>query len=291
MNEQNKLVYHYCSVDTFNKIVSNKELWLTDVTKSNDYEELQAIFNVLSDKIKSKIDFKNIGIERSISSLLLRDFINCIDLHSLLFHVCCFSEDADSLSQWAMYANNATGIAIGFDSNKFKNLKSLTFSKVDYTMDKQIHTIDEKIEQIINDYKEDNVLLWFYGFIDYIMAEVLNKCFLFKNSSFEQEHEHRLVFNSRPIYFDKINGLLSSGFIKDEKIISNEFQIGKIEFFSSRERLVSFRRLKIKNIGSVIKEIVIGPKSLIDKNDIEKVLLLNGLTEYVKIKKSNSSYR
>ncbi len=90
MNEQNKLVYHYCSVDTFNKIVSNKELWLTDVTKSNDYEELQAIFNVLSDKIKSKIDFKNIGIERSISSLLLRDFINCIDLHSLLFHVCFF---------------------------------------------------------------------------------------------------------------------------------------------------------------------------------------------------------
>ena len=32
-------VYHYCSVETFRKIITNKELWMTDVSKSNDSKE------------------------------------------------------------------------------------------------------------------------------------------------------------------------------------------------------------------------------------------------------------
>lgn len=34
------LNYHYCSEETFNKIISNKTLRLSDMRKSNDFYEM-----------------------------------------------------------------------------------------------------------------------------------------------------------------------------------------------------------------------------------------------------------
>ena len=40
MRESNtEAVYHYCSVETFLKIIQRKTLRLSDIGKSNDYEE------------------------------------------------------------------------------------------------------------------------------------------------------------------------------------------------------------------------------------------------------------
>ena len=35
----NEVVYHYCSVDTFFDIIKNSSMWLSDISKSNDYQE------------------------------------------------------------------------------------------------------------------------------------------------------------------------------------------------------------------------------------------------------------
>ena len=35
----NEVVYHYCSVDTFFNIIKNSSMWLSDISKSNDYQE------------------------------------------------------------------------------------------------------------------------------------------------------------------------------------------------------------------------------------------------------------
>ena len=35
-----EIVYHYCSVDSLYKIVTSKELWLTNLKSSNDPREL-----------------------------------------------------------------------------------------------------------------------------------------------------------------------------------------------------------------------------------------------------------
>ena len=34
-----EIVYHYCSVDTFFNIIRNSSMWLSDIAKSNDYQE------------------------------------------------------------------------------------------------------------------------------------------------------------------------------------------------------------------------------------------------------------
>lgn len=38
-----RILYHYCSLETFQNIVENKSIWLSDVQKSNDSKELEWI--------------------------------------------------------------------------------------------------------------------------------------------------------------------------------------------------------------------------------------------------------
>ena len=34
-----ELLYHYCNTDVFFNIIKNSTIWLSDVSKSNDYQE------------------------------------------------------------------------------------------------------------------------------------------------------------------------------------------------------------------------------------------------------------
>lgn len=107
----NKVVYHYCSVDTFFNIIKNSSMWLSDISKSNDYQEC----------VRCR-EFVNKGMEE-----YLRDDVEALKawgiwyengVHSnfLMKTFCvCFSESKDKLSQWRGYAQDGKGIAIGFD--------------------------------------------------------------------------------------------------------------------------------------------------------------------------------
>lgn len=72
----NNIVYHYCSVDTFLKIITNKELWMTDVTKSNDSKELQLVFDKLSEILKKRTDIRNEIMDDFVPLSLFKQFID-----------------------------------------------------------------------------------------------------------------------------------------------------------------------------------------------------------------------
>ena len=44
MSDPVYMVYHYCTVDTFKNIMSSKVLWLSDLTDSNDDQEVERTF-------------------------------------------------------------------------------------------------------------------------------------------------------------------------------------------------------------------------------------------------------
>lgn len=44
MNDSSYMAYHYCTVETFKKIMSSKVLWLSDLTDSNDDQEVKRTF-------------------------------------------------------------------------------------------------------------------------------------------------------------------------------------------------------------------------------------------------------
>ena len=49
------MVYHYCNLDTFLKIIQNKSLRLSDIGKSNDYTELTYMENMIRKEFEKKI--------------------------------------------------------------------------------------------------------------------------------------------------------------------------------------------------------------------------------------------
>jgi|GEM_PF-835751 len=297
----NNIVYHYCSVDTFLKIITNKELWMTDVTKSNDSKELQLVFDNLSEILKKRTDIRNKIMDDFVPLSLFKQFIDEFKKIEPLFHVCCFSADSDSLSQWAMYANDATGIAVGFDKKYLMNLKetneNINFGQVQYYLKSFSEMVNHRLNQMGNMYKEseEGDFSWYLEFMHYIIDDVMRTAYLYKNQSFKQEHEYRLVYNSKPCVCNEIfdnKPSFTQTLISKETDISNDLKIGEINYYVSRGRLVSYRPLQIKNIGSIINEIVIGPKSLVSIHDLEMVLIANGIDLSIqKINLSNSTYR
>lgn len=161
------VVYHYCSLDTFNLIISNKTLRVSDISKSNDSEELKWISNKISstvinciirDKIlcqKYNIDDEKINI---IKSRLKRttDSVFVNNSRNMLSLACCFSEVGDLLSQWRGYANDGNGVSIGFNKEILMRLNSYSFSykfyKVEYNNQNQINFIERYIDDVIKSY-------------------------------------------------------------------------------------------------------------------------------------------
>ena len=60
---KNNIIYHYCSMDSFIGIITNKNIRLSDAYKTNDYIELECIFSVM---------------EKSMTNLLKSEFVHAI---------------------------------------------------------------------------------------------------------------------------------------------------------------------------------------------------------------------
>lgn len=108
-------------------------LWLSDIEKSNDYQECMVCREYVNKGIKEYLkndkkaikaweEWYKVGIQTSFQART--------------FGV-CFSESKDQLSQWRGYAQNGMGMAIGFDKNILDELNSINkydiaFGKVLY---------------------------------------------------------------------------------------------------------------------------------------------------------------
>ncbi len=103
------ILYHYCPLDTFVKIIKSKTLRFGDITKSNDSEELFYIYKLYH---MYRNDGKTDGFNPNL-------FFAKQDNENNKTYCFCLSELKDDLSQWRGYAPNG-GVAIGFDYKKLK---------------------------------------------------------------------------------------------------------------------------------------------------------------------------
>ena len=129
-----KILYHYCATEAFHSIVANRTIRLTCLSLSNDSMEGRLV----------RIEMRKMAEHDGLDA----DCIQRLDDHlrfteeqfwSLGF---CFSEAGDLLSQWRGYAQNASGISIGFRTGflaqlraKLNLLANLELSRVDYNQE------------------------------------------------------------------------------------------------------------------------------------------------------------
>jgi len=117
-----EIVCHYCSLDTFVKIVIGKKLWLSNVFCMNDYEEHRWFRRLVRTVAKEMVDSGEVSQDELRKGLVRGDSI--LDIGAEMFgdgvntwkQVYCvsFSKAGDSLSEWRAYGDGGQGVAIGF---------------------------------------------------------------------------------------------------------------------------------------------------------------------------------
>ena len=119
-----KLLYHYCSNQTLYHILKSHSLRMSDISKSNDYKELNLFFPGIFKSMKRKyreepfpFTYKNKEDTEAIEHLITEScylWKDKFESGDFLNFVACFSEREDSLNQWRSYADNGKGCCAGF---------------------------------------------------------------------------------------------------------------------------------------------------------------------------------
>lgn len=291
------MVYHYCDMNTFNSIITNGNLRICDITKSNDSMEIlwitryiEEIFNDVFQEEQKKTQYFGNEYDSKIYNDLLTHYIDDFfkeEQRIYSFYACCFSEEGDLLSQWRGYADDGNGVSIGFDKsiiNKILNPMPLVkFEKVIYSEHLQKQNIKGIAKSLIEELKK----LCRKGLSKEELKEKsmksFNACFfklfnlavIMKNPFFKEEKEYR-IFS-----LIDFNGSNSSSII-----VNNE---DSIDYFNRENDLVPYINFDFSKNKSIIKEIILGPKCNARTIDVENYL--NSKDYLCKVRKTDGTYR
>ncbi|MFD1175972.1 DUF2971 domain-containing protein [Paenibacillus puldeungensis] len=317
----NTPLYHYCSGETFLNIIKNKTIRLSDISKSNDYIETKWLIEYIEEEIirqyKEEPFFKGqliYGLDETTTLELIIKSIKerTLERSEALFYAACFSEEGDKLSQWRGYADDGYGLSIGFNSDSLKTLiskeESIKLLRVDYpdqnnnSYSAQIREHSKDIiESILYAIETGDTKKLFSGetyAID-IFHELSSRIFIqksikFKNPAFKEEAEWRIVFDDEIDKYANWEDWYDE--VEDKSALQGEIATlfpNGLQFKAYRNKIVSFFDLSFKGYEeSIVKEIVIGPKSDIQEGDIYQLLSYYGYEATdIKIIKSKSTYR
>lgn len=278
--ENQNMVYHYCKLDTFLKIIQNKTIRLSDVEKSNDYTERVFFENKVHEKLVEVI--KQNWPEELVKKMLKIEELCRKEINtSNVLYAACFSEEKDMLSQWRGYADDGAGVSIGFSKEILSAVNDveygLTFRKICYDEKKQEKFVRDYVGVILQTMNKKNLFASFAEVYENRIEEI--GCM--KSPGFVEEKEWRLCKAMTPeLRIDR------EGTFKD-------FGISKVHEQCIRNQIVTYIDLSFEKIfNSVIGEVVIGPKAKVSEVDIRRSLYMNGFTENkIKISKASVTYR
>lgn len=318
------ILYHYCSMQSFLSIIENKNIWLSDASKTNDKTELiwifdkilQVIDNVLK-KHSNELPREAIKETKMTANTLIHNFVENLapivqEAKNLLV---CFSEEKDLLSQWRAYANNGQGVAIGFDASFLETFASSTshgFTKVIYD-EKDIETflyygMENRLVNAIkaNIDKNGNIINEIDLKIDIgiIIYAIYQEGFVFKHKSFSEENEWRILKRFTSSNFNDSDGVddygyseMLDGIFRSNDNFTKSFSRSELKFRCVDNDIRTYMELGFDNIKTeFIKEIIIGPKCEVNELDIRLLLAKNGYIEdyksdKIKIIHSNAPYK
>jgi len=313
-------VYHYCSLDTFYKVISNKCIRLSDLNKTNDYMEKRWISKILYTALKEELKecgitinlAENYWYSEGINSHLqyLEDTMNEFIYTSSPTLITCFSKKPDKLSQWRAYGDDGFGVSIGFDYDKLKQLKNINdnlfIKELIYKETKQITELRRLIRSSITHMrsifkfdklkKTNNFNEYFIDEFDSFCEVLIYKeiecmsCYI-KNPAFIEEEEVRIIYIPG-LYVEMEDNDLQNCF--NEKISVGKYSLDSLKYYCRDKQLVAYSDLCFERLvpENIINEIVLGPKSKLMKEDIFYYLFSHGYNARdIIINKSNATYR
>lgn len=273
------ILWHYCSPQIFQSIVSNKALRFADINSMNDGTEVRWGYN----KFIKAINNVSNKIDRAYAEDLDKHFSSLQFTHLPL--AACFSEARDLLSQWRAYAADGVGYAIGFDSEMLAALPVRGLS-VCYDENSQEREIEVFLVAYYEDWKSDERRVSKEALFSVVSSFVDTRAY--KNPSFFEESEVRLIHLVGVQCDGQHFRLESTGGTR----FGEEWQGPNVQFMQSNGLLRPFVDISFSGskYPAPIREIILGPKNPNLPTTVDMFVTSAGLTGY-DVTKSKSPYR
>lgn len=245
-------------------IITNGEIWLWNLRRMNDREEMQYFIKELKIAVKKQLQNSEYDCMEKLFSDNLKDF------DKLSSYAACFSEYADDAAQWARYAKNGMGVCIAFNKkllSKIGDEGRTPLCRVNYSRNCDELEIVKEIsglihESIANSQSSNNEK------IHEVFNRLISSSPLFKHPSFISEKEYRLV--SLPYNI-------------------NEY-LGEPHFFVEETNIKKYYILNLKKVcqnmnipyTNLFEEICIGPQARVTKEVLSDYFEATGCKELCK---------
>ena len=273
------MIYHYCSLEKLNKIITSKELFLFNANSMNDRSETLWIIQLINEELsKRKEQFNEADVKKLSTSF---------SLNRTYPYLSCFSSDSDLLSQWRAYADDGKGIAIGFNEEYLGVPKripvntavvkdSVGYFDCIYDENIQRKTINREIDASLLLIEQNEPKDWV---LHKLAMQLIRLSVIFKNPTFSEEKEVRLI-HVPMIMGDKENKTILMTSISD------------MYFLVKKDKIVSYFKFNLKDMfnSKLIPEIILGPKNITNRIEFGTYLSVNNLTETI-IRDSIVPYR
>lgn len=279
--------YHYTSLQTLYSIISNDELWLSNLKNSNDPNE----FYLTCDEYNAYVSMSGKDPYDGKPYILEENGI-----YGNTYGI-SFTSIGDNLSQWERYGDALRGVSICLDIPLLqKVLKkkydfSFDFGSVKYTEKDKKRFVESKIKKVnLDNFHGCAIAKWTMEAI-YFIEHYNQAQMLFKKAAFRSEEEYRLFFD--PTYYSFFYKTFmkhpsteldaaKERFRKRFATVSDTLKILEKDkrFAIMRNGINSYIPFKLSLLGTqkagLIKEIVLGPKCLQDPAELKDFLSYYG---------------
>ena len=240
-----EMLYHYTSLESFEKILSSNTLWATNL--ENEYKCWIECFYQVYDALCLKDDCHTY---LQLLDVIKRKVLDYFDKYK--FYILCFCMKRDFREAWRRYTKKGGGICIGFNlkeinndlyNNEHKIDLDLCNGKTEYNHSRVFNDVYEKIKEVLIDYKDSNLL-----YDDYISNadkfKILEECCLRS--------------------FLRLQDIKDISTIKDKEFRYYWFNpkqnpSKEVRYFAKGSSLVQYVELSTGEKKLPIKEIIIGP--------------------------------
>lgn len=291
MSTESETLYHYCSAQTFVSIVSGRAIWLSSLKLSNDSMEGRLVTSTLM----------RLAERDGLGAGMMAKLKESIELMERLFHGLgfCLSEHGDLLSQWRGYADDARGIAIGFNRAYLSELsaKPRSTSSSGFT----IHRVEYEPKQhealIEPTYRELRKL------IDAGAFRLRGALTLLDTRTPEQvaaddnaiEVAHRELVFRVLLLFPMLYQLKAEAFREERewRLVSMfpDTVPDEVQFRGAGARIIPFRPFELTSSELPrITEMVLGPRHETPESTVQSLLKRTGFGE-VPVRRSSATYR
>ena len=253
-------------------MMENGTLRFSDITKSNDSEELHTIMNCYKQFLSTK--YQENDYNRLVS--YMAGYLYDQTVNNETYYAVCFSGKRDSLSQWRGYAPQG-GVMIGFNTEKLREYAgkiydALQSEKKDFCKLTEIEYIEVSMGKI--DKKLEQLFLTFNNSIPVNNFEKLIEISAkYKNKGFKEEQETRLCF---PNFVLGNPDRREIAFTDREKPISLEYSTREID---GKVSIYTFYDLPFPY--EAVTEIIVGPKTYKSENEVRSCFLDSFETHHV----------